>query len=300
MMLPHLHPNTAKLLERTDAERQEAILAYKWIPYTRAQQVLGRMDDLLRYPAAHRMPNLLVVGDTNNGKTAILRRYAQAHASFTREEDGRLTWPVVYVQAPPEPDEKRFYDVILDRVGVPYRVNDRADKKQLQVIHVLRHLEVKLLIIDEIQHVLAGSLAKQRLFLNVLKYMANELMIPLVCAGIRTAFNAIQHDEQLANRFEPVALPKWVPGEEYSRLLLSFEQLLPLRKASNLMEDALAHRLLAMSEGTIGELAKLLRAAAMKAIDSGTERITLPLLGQTAYISPSDRMKYPKYSAVQA
>ncbi|MGI4738441.1 MAG: TniB family NTP-binding protein [Janthinobacterium lividum] len=293
-MLPHLHPNTAKLLERTDVERQAAILAYKWIPYTRAQQVLGRMDDLLRYPAAHRMPNLLVVGDTNNGKTAILRRYAQAHASFTREEDGRLVWPVVYVQAPPEPDEKRFYDVILDQVGVPYRVNDRADKKQLQVIHVLRHLQVKLLIIDEIQHVLAGSLAKQRLFLNVIKYLANELMIPLVCAGIRTAFNAIQYDEQLANRFEPVALPKWVPGEECSRLLVSFEQLLPLQKASNLADDALSHRLLAMSEGTIGELAKLLRAAAIKAIDSGTERITLPLLSKTTYISPCDRMKYPK------
>lgn len=300
MTLPHLHPNTASLLERSNKERQQAIMAYKWIPYTRAQQVLDRMDDLLCYPATHRMPNLLVVGDTNNGKTVILRHYAQAHASFTREEDGRLTWPVLFIQAPPEPDEKRFYDIILERVGVPYRVNDRADKKQMQVLHVLRHLGVKLLIIDEIQHVLAGSLAKQRLFLNVLKYLANELMIPLVCAGVRTAFNAIQHDEQLANRFEPVALPKWVLGDEYLRLLLSFEQLLPLKKPSTLIDETIACRLLTMSEGTIGELAKLLRRAAVKAIDSGTERITLPLLSRVGYISPSDRMKYNSHVGVGA
>ena len=72
--------------------------------------------------------------------------------------------------------------------------------------------------------------------------MSNDLMISFVVSGIRTAFNAIQHDEQLANRFEPVALQRWSMGEEYLRLLLSFERMLPLRKASNLIEDDLAYK----------------------------------------------------------
>lgn len=297
MTTPHLHPNTAKLLDLPNQERQQAILATKWIPYTRARHIAEKMDDLLRYPASHRMPNLLVVGDTNNGKTAILQRYAQAHPAFAREEDGHLIWPVLYLQAPPEPDERRFYNVVLDRICVPYRMSDRVDKKQQQVIHLLQRMEVKLLVIDEIQHVLAGNQAKQRLFLNVLKYLSNELKIPLVCAGVRSAFNAIQLDEQLANRFEPVALPKWTVGEEYLRLLLSFEQLLPLKKPSDLMDDALAYKLLSLSEGTIGELSKVLKLAAILAIESKTECITLALLNKLDYTMPSERMKYHKHFA---
>ena len=222
MTTPHLHPNTAKLLELSDRERQKAALATKWIPYTRARHVAGKLEDLLHHPPSHRMPNLLVVGDTGNGKTVILKRFVEAHAPFAREEDGRLIWPALYVQAPVGPDEGRLYNIIMDHICAPYRRNDRVDHKQQQVIHMLRHMEVKLLIIDEIQHLLAGNQTKQRLFLNVLKYLSNELMIPLVCAGIRTAFNAIQSDEQLASRFEPVALPKWTVGDEYFRLLLSF------------------------------------------------------------------------------
>jgi hypothetical protein len=293
----HLSPKTAALLDLPDAERQAAVLAEKWVHYSLAKDTLARMEALLVHPPTHRMPNMLLVGDTNNGKTALLRRFAAAHPPVQQESDGRLTWPVVYIQAPPEPDEKRFYNLLFDKVDAPYKLTDRLDKKQVQVVHILRHLQVKVLVIDEIQHILAGSQAKQRIFLNVLKYLSNELMIPLICAGVRTAFNAVQSDEQLANRFEPAVLSKWSPGEEYRRLLLSFERQLPLRKPSGLAEDYnLGMKLLSMSEGTIGELAKILKLATIQAIETKAEQITQPLLARLRYTAPSDRMKLPKYS----
>jgi Bacterial TniB protein len=55
-------------------------------------------------------------------------------------------------------------------------------------------INVKMLIIDEIHHVFAGPLLKQRHFLNVIKYMGNELKIPIAAAGTHDAFNAIQID----------------------------------------------------------------------------------------------------------
>lgn len=106
-----------------------------------------------------------------------------------------------------------------------------------------------MLIIDEIQHVLAGSLNRQRTFLNVLKYMGNELQVPIVAVGIKDAFRAIQTDPQLANRFEPVWLPRWQMDTDFKRLLVSFERMLPLRQASELHNPELANRLLGMSEG---------------------------------------------------
>jgi hypothetical protein len=299
MTTSHLHTRTADLLALPERERVRAVIKGRWMPYPRAQYILEQLEELVDYPTSHRMPNLLVIGDTNNGKTAILKRFADAHGAYEREEDNQRIWPVLYVQAPVEPDERQFYNIILNKVGMPFRLTDRVDRKQQQVLHILRQLEVRVLVIDEIHHVLAGNQNKQRLFLNVLKYLSNELMIPLVCAGIRTAFNAIQQDEQLANRFEPAVLPPWTLGEEYMRLLLSFEQLLPLRNPSNLAADDIAHKILSMSEGKFGEIVKVLRVATVFAIHAKTERITLSLLNQLInqrkYIVPSDRMKYHKH-----
>ncbi|WP_449400371.1 TniB family NTP-binding protein [Chryseobacterium wanjuense] len=36
--------------------------------------------------------------------------------------------------------------------------------------------------------------------------MSNELQVSLICSGTREAFNAIQTDPQLTNRFEPKVL----------------------------------------------------------------------------------------------
>jgi len=79
-------------------------------------------------------------------------------------------------------------------------------------------------VIDEIHHVLAGNLNKQRHFLNTIKYLGNELQIPIVGVGIKEAFNAIQTDPQLANRFEPVLLPRWELNTGFLKLLASFER----------------------------------------------------------------------------
>lgn len=293
-MIKHLTTKTAALIEGSNEQRISYIQAFKWIPYLRAESILGKMQDLLCFPKSDRMPNILLVGDTNNGKTAILKRFASKNGPYPQQSDGTLKWPVLYIQAPPEPDEKRFYNNILDTVVSPYKVNDRADRKLNQVIGVIRNLEVKVLVIDEIQHILAGNQTRQKHFLNVIKYLSNELMIPFIGAGVRTAMNAIQNEEQLSNRFEPVKLQRWTMGEEYLRLLASFEQILPLKKPSDLVEEGIAYKILSKSEGTIGEIAKVVRLAAIMAIQNKSERITPALLERVDFIPPSDRMKFHK------
>lgn len=119
-------------------------------------------------------------------------------------------------------------------------------------------------------------------------------MLPLVGAGIGTAFNAIQHDEQLASRFEPIGLPRWRMGEEYIRLLMTFERLLPLQKPSFLGEEKLAYKLLSMSEGSLGELTNILQRAAIHAVDTKEECISLRLLGKLDYSTRSDLSSYEK------
>ncbi|SRR5579885_1832870 len=146
-----------------------------------------------------------------------------------------------------------------------------------------------MLILDEIHHIIAGNHTKQRHFLNTIKYLGNELQIPLAGVGIKDAYNAIQTDPQLSNRFEPMTLPRWEMGKEYLRLLASFERMLPLKRPSRLVETSLALKLLGMSEGVIGELSSALTEAAVKAVRTGEEQITARLLDSIGWVQPSDR-----------
>lgn len=291
MSVDHLSEATAKLLDLDDEARIERIRSPRWIGYPRAKEVLAKLEDLLSYPKSHRMPNLLIVGDTNNGKTMLIERFCAQHPADNNPSGEGVIVPVLFIQAPPVPDEGRFYNAILELLFAPYKPNDRVDKKQLQVVKLLRYVGLKMLLIDEIHHVLAGNLNRQRAFLNVLKFLGNELQVPIVAAGTRDAFRALQTDPQLANRFEPALLPRWEFNNDFLRLLASFERMLPLREASNLHDTALASRLFSMSEGYIGELSRVLTKAAAYAVESSIERVNDKVLDRIEWVSPSDRKR---------
>jgi hypothetical protein len=65
-----------------------------------------------------------------------------------------------------------------------------------------------------------------------------------------------------------------------------------LQNPSNLADEQLSKRLLALSEGTIGELSTLLNRAAAEAIRSGREQIGLETLSKTDYVPPSERRRH--------
>lgn len=290
--MKHLTKNTKEFVENsTELERISSCRYPKWIGYSQAAKIVNRMDELMTYPKSTRMTNLLLVGESNNGKTAILNKFNKKYQASFDSKTGSVVNPVIMVQAPPEPDERRFYNAILEHIFAPYKTSEKLDLRYLRVKKMLIELQTKILIIDEIHHVLAGTPTKQRKFLNVIKHLSNDLQIPIVCAGTMLAFNVIQSDQQLANRFEPRVLPKWSNDLEFKRLLASFEALIPLKKESMLTENSLVMKLLVMSDGLIGEVARILELCSIEAIKSGEERITKEILLNIDYISPQDRKK---------
>lgn len=290
----------------TDEQRLQRTRSPRWIGYPTAKRILKRLEDLLTYPPTHRMPGLLIVGDTNNGKTMIVNRFEHLHPADDNPEGETISLPVLIVQAPPTPAEGRFYDAILTKLGAPFRHNDSPGRKQFQIITILRRVGLRMLIIDEIHDILAGSLLQQHNFRNTIKHLSNELKIPIVGVGTREAFNAFQTDPQLANRFEPVFLPRWSIGnglkpetDPFLQLLASFECMLPLKHRSNLTEPTLALKVLSMSEGLIGEISAVLTKAAAEAITSGRERIDLRVLERIEFTPPSGRKWRTEAKAAQ-
>jgi hypothetical protein len=97
----------------TRDERITKLRKSRWIRYPRAEQILAHLDELLKHPKTHRMPNLLVFGETNNGKTALIQRFVQQHLPKLGDDRALSRIPVVVIQAPPVPEERRFYQAIL-------------------------------------------------------------------------------------------------------------------------------------------------------------------------------------------
>lgn len=291
--MKHLTAKTKELvLNSTLEEKISYLRKQKWIPYPQAEKIMAKLEDLKDYPTVGRMPNLLIVGETNNGKTALINKFYKKNNPYVREgEYDIVVAPVIVVEAPAEPDVRSFYNTILELLNAPIIKSENPDFKLRRIISLFKKLQIKLIIIDEIHHVLAGSPLKQRVFLNVLKQLSNKLMISIVCVGIRDAFNVLQSDSQLANRFETMILERWKNNQSLLQLLVNYEALLPLENPSYLTENSIASKILAMSDGLIGEINTILIKAGELALKSGLNKIDHKILDNIDYVSPEDRKK---------
>ena len=112
------------------------------------------------------------------------------------------------------------------------------------------------MIIDEVHHLLAGSVREQRQLLNQLKFITNELRMPIVALGTSEALYAMQTDPQIASRFESFSLPKWRESPEFREFVVSFGRLLPLEKPSPLADKAIIQKLMGLSSGLTGKVTR--------------------------------------------
>lgn len=170
--------------------------------------------------------------------------------------------------------------------GKPEQVRHRARV-------LARQLDVRMLVIDEIHAMLAGTFREQRIFLNALRFLANDFRIPLVCVGTHEAKQALMTDQQLADRFEARELPAWRDDVTCQALLASFGAILPLRQPSDLHHPKMQTRILTLCDGVMIRICRLLEAAAIQALTTGRERIDLELLtddlATTSLVSITDR-----------
>lgn len=287
--LSHLLPSVQAQARLPAQERIRHVRAERWIGYPRALVALERLETLFAWPSRQRMPNLLLLGPTNNGKSMLIEKFRRSHPPAVLPD--REDLPVLCVQMPSEPSISRFYMALLAALGAPLIPRQRLPDLERLALTLLRAVGVRMLVIDELHNILAAHHGGRREFLNLLRFLGNELRIPLVGVGTREAYLAIRSDDQLENRFAPMVLPLWEADEETCSLLASFAAAFALRRPSHIATPDMARYLLTRSEGTIGELAQLLAAAAVAAIESGEEAIDRRTLVLADYAGPSERRR---------
>lgn len=291
----HLAEHVRQNMVLSDDERVNLLYADRWIGYQQAIKVLKMLTDILNRPRKIRPECLLIVGDSNMGKTTIIHEFTKKNY-INRVDDIdmeliSLIKPVISIQAPAKANVKDLYINILEHFFVPFRETDPETKLRNQTIHLLRKYETKMLIIDELHNCLSGSARQQQEMMNTLKTLSNELCLNIIGVGTREAPLILHTDAQYASRFDIVDLPIWKLNESFLRLLLSYVRLLPLKKVSNLESQEIATLLYEISGGNFGDLNRLLVECAKMAIETGKEEITLEIVKKFTWLKPTEGVR---------
>jgi replication-associated recombination protein RarA len=271
--LSHLSTPTRELAFQDAKARIKLLQTARWVAFPRAGIAVEELQRRFHYPTRARMPCMLLYGDSGMGKTMILEKMERQHPKSYDERRGITKRPVLIIQMPASPDERRFYTRILDVLGAPYSLREQMAALEGRVIHLLQEMGTQLLFIDEVHHLLAGSQREQRRALNLLKFLTSELKIVIVAVGTSDAFHALQTDVQVASRFEPLLIPRWSETEALRAFVVAYGRLLPLRKASPFGEPEIIRALITQSAGITGRVTWLLGRAAEMAIQDSSEFI---------------------------
>ena len=283
----HIHESFRGVLGLSPQERVRFLYEPRWIGYARAKRILDDIAALLRMPKVARMRNMLIVGDSNNGKTKVIERFKELHGQGFVSEDSESIRPVIVVESPPSADEKGLYVSILSQFWSPYKKNGTVTELRYDAISRLRLCKAEILIVDEIHSLLVGPAAKLRMVMNTIKMLCNELRIPIVGVGTRDAVRVLHSDPQHASRFDVYALPLWKLDPEFQALLAGFESVLPLKQPSHLASPEMATLLHDICEGNLGDLHRLLIECSKVAIETGKECITREIVTSKAWVKPT-------------
>jgi hypothetical protein len=259
----HLHPDVVHLATADRATRKAAILTDRWIGYPAADDAIERMFEQIDTPPRLRMGSILFWAPPNSGKSHIISRFLALHAVRPGQKD----IGVLSLEVNDGLNEKRFYIDLLTTLGAP-APDTTASRLQAMVIRQLRARRIRLLILDEIQRITELRERDQRLILNVLKYLSNQLSMSIAGFGSGEAKALIESDPHLEERFDIVALPIWKGQEKWVvQVVKDRLSFIPLRKPTT-VDRALMRVLFTNSGALPGRLFSLIERSAIVALEN--------------------------------
>lgn len=286
--------------EASDDERIRWLKQEYWIGTDFSKEIRKLLDELLLTGTQQRIQSLALIGNANSGKSAMLRKYAKDKNPKEDSTDLKTVIRVLYAVAPFQPTVSALFGSILNNFGSFGPTREKVEDKQRRLVQILKELQTEMLIIDESNRLVAGSNNNVKQMMAALRSLSEvDLGIPIVLAGLDDVRTVISQDPQTASRYTCVDMKRWEGEDDLIKWLKAIdrEALLPLRKqetVSRIWKPRFVAKLVALSEGLLGEMVDILRVLSVDAIKSKSEEISLKTLNKKHlktlnWIPPSER-----------
>jgi hypothetical protein len=194
-------------LDCSDAHRIALIDRDLWIGYGRARDAHVRLERILRSERRMRPDNLLIVGASNNGKTAIARRFLAHHTNAEDPDAERSRIETALVQAPNGPSIPQLLRSILTALGREPGPRPTSVRLRAEVHGAMRDVGLRLLLIDDLHNIRGSRIGGM---LVELREIGSITGVSIGAFATKEIAHVFRLDEQLANRFALLTLPRHI------------------------------------------------------------------------------------------
>lgn len=213
-----------------------------------------------------------VVGESRTGKTISCDTYS-LRCKVTQVPGEAPHIPVLYWHCPEKLSVSRLFTGLLELTHYQATRGRIAELRE-RVYQVLGSCQVEMLIFDEAQRIAAPTLSE-------IRDISDLLEIAVVLVGTDRLNAVIQRDDQVQYRFLSAYRFSHLDTEELREMTVMWEEhILQLPEPSNLANEKAQSLLSQATRGYLGVLDQILREAAIRTLQTGKPRITLPTLRQ--------------------
>ncbi|WP_066342945.1 TniB family NTP-binding protein [Azohydromonas lata] len=269
----HLEREAAAVVEMPLQERVDFCNEEHWVGYRRAGDILHQLDALYLHPS---MPGLLVVADSDNGKSAVIAQFLSRHP-MTLDAEGRPASYLPWISMPEQPTPSTSWSAVLWRLLIQHGTKSATSSKRREAIAAMRYVHARALVISNFDRV-ANAGTDAVALLAAIADASTTLQIPIVAAGTPPAITALKFDSRLRSGLQCVELGRWELSAEYLTFLAGYERWLPLPEPSNLASSDLAPIIYDLGGNTIGGTVRVLKRAAIHALQTGRANIDARVL----------------------
>lgn len=218
-------------------------------------------------------------------------------AEFHSVALSRIRWTSAYhcYANAADPLGRSLYAEIVRTLNTNIRPGMRYGELENSAVAMLKQAAPRMLIIDEIQHLLSCNARDQRAALNAIKYLANTMRMSIVAAGTHESLHAMRYDPQIASRFEQLELPLWGETEEFRCFVAGFIRTLPVRHTAGELDRRAIAYMLELTDGVTGRVVDLLRRAAKYALSVRSKRSGWKCSNTWAHGFPASLPSAPKW-----
>ena len=255
----------------TDGEivQRSAAIAAIMVTYSQVQMVEAALHDrILMGVGGHSARLALLLAESGCGKTTAIESFTSktnadpAYAGVPR--------PVLKVRLPAPCNIKSMTTTLLDGLGDPLaHQTSTIPRNTSRIVQQLGNQGVRLMIIDEFQHLSENRKANPAELTDWLKVLLDAARIPVCCVGLPTALAVVMSNTQLARRtsrvisMRPFRFDTSQEQGEYRAFLHLYEKAMPFTEASSLSSPELSRMMFEASGGLPGNVAQIIAEASM-------------------------------------